>query len=664
MDLKMLEMLKKELKEAILKKDIEKIAKISNILGISEEQRKYFEKGLTGYPSIDKVWLQYYSEGADKKANNIPLDKTVWDVIEERLYEHYDVPALEYFGKTFCRKDFIDSCYDWARVFRGIGVEENEIVPIYGPVSPTICAMLFGLNMIGACPYFLKIGINSKTLTEETKESRIAVVFDKLWPMVSEEFSKDKFKNIIITTATSDMPFPKREIVSFISKIKSRKNSSKIPDDKKYIWADKAKQIANYYTGDVKVPFIKDRSTIISSSSGTTSGTIKGVVATNESIISQLYYQAYSDIPYITGDKALNQLPFSVSTSLNSLFMYPLYAGMTVAIDPRVSNEAFYKQIVDIKPNVALTTGCLWESFFDRVEMEMKNGKKFDFSCSKGWAVGGEGTDVKKMKKWNEIMEKAHSFNPLFSGYGLSEVYAGVSVDNPNAKQDPKKPIISVGIPEVGMNVGVFDKDGHELSYNQRGELWVQTQTAMKEYYNKPELTSRTKKDGWIHTNDLAELSDNGLIYVWGRLNDTINIENDKVYFFDIAYRLKMNDFIEDAVVLPIPTKENRNNLVAHIVWSEDVSTSQRQEYIELMNIQMQELLPNGIEVSGYFEYDTKLPVSPTAFKTDKIKMSAQTTGYVQVIDGKMYNIEFILNNDGEYSKKCAIIDNEKVKRK
>ena len=44
-------------------------------------------KKLTGYPSIDKPWLKYYQEGAEERANNIPLNKTVWDVIEEKLYQ-------------------------------------------------------------------------------------------------------------------------------------------------------------------------------------------------------------------------------------------------------------------------------------------------------------------------------------------------------------------------------------------------------------------------------------------------------------------------------------------------------------------------------------------------------------------------------------------------
>ena len=663
MENKMLIRLKNDLKEAIAKKDIAKIEEISKILSISDEQAKYFNNGLTGYPSVDKVWLNCYNNGAYEKANDIPLNKTAWDIIEEKLIEYDYIPVLEYFGRVFSRQEFIDSCYTWARTFRAMGVEENEVVPVYGPVVPDICAMVFALNMIGACPYFLKLAINKKALEEETRDSKIAVVYDGMWQNVAEEFSKDKFKNVIVVTVPADMPSPKKQIVSFLSTMKSIKSKSKIPNEKKYIWADKARNIGNYYSGNVKVPFKSNRPILITSSSGTTvGGVVKGIVATNESVISQLYYENFSEIPYLTGDRVLNHFPFTASTSLNSLFMYPIFKGMTVVLDPRVSTKDFYNQLTTLRPSIALTTGSSWECFFNRVAEEMKNGKKFDFSYAKGWSVGGEGTDVSKFEKWNEIMNQAGAYNPLFSGYGLSEAFAGVSVDNPKAPTDPKKQIISVGIPEAGMTVGVFDEDGNELSYNQRGELWVKSKTTMKEYYKKEELTKQTIKDGWIKTGDLAEIDDKGLIYVWGRLNDTITTGNDKVYFFDIANIIKSNDFIMDAIVLSKPTDENENNLVAHIVWSDTAIMDDKKSYIETMNEQLKEFLPNGIEVSAFFEYQGMLPYSSTTLKKDKNKMFNQNTGFIQVIDGQVNNIEFVLNENGKYSQKCAIITNDRVK--
>ena len=194
------------------------------------------DKKLTGYASIDKPWLKYYKEGAENLANNIPLNKTVWDVIEEKLLEYYDIPALEYFGRIFSKQEFIDLCYVWARTFRAMGVEPGEVVPIYGPFVPDFCAMIFGLNMIGACPYFLKLAISKEALEEETRDSKIAVVFDGMWKNVAHEFSKDKFKNVIVASVSADMPSPKKQIVSFMNKMEAIKSKSQIPNEKKYIW--------------------------------------------------------------------------------------------------------------------------------------------------------------------------------------------------------------------------------------------------------------------------------------------------------------------------------------------------------------------------------------------------------------------------------------------
>lgn len=664
MDKEILEMLKKDLLEAIKNKDVDKINELKKVLDVSKQQLAYFDKGLTGYPSIDKPWLKYYREGAEDIANNIPLSKTVWDVIEEKLLKYYDIPALEYFGKIFSKKEFIDLCYTWAKTFRAMGVLENEVVPIYGPFVPDICAMVFGLNMIGACPYFLKLAISKQALEEETRDSKIAVVYDGMWANVASEFSKDRFKNVIVASVSADMPSPKKQIVSFLSKMQSIKDKSHIPNDKKYIWADKARDIANYYSGNVKVPFESDRPAFITSSSGTTiDGVVKGTVATNETTISQLLMGKASAIQYYPGDRCLNHFPPTASTSLNVLFLLALYNGETVIVDPRVSEKDFYNQLIKLKPNIALSTGSAWEAFFNRVQREMKAGKKFDFSYAKGWTVGGEGTDCKKFQKWNELMGQAGAYNLLFSGYGSSELFSATSVETIDARYDFSKQIMSVGIPYAGIVMGVFDKNGNELSYNQRGELRIKAKSAMKGYYNKPELTSKTKIDGWIKTGDLAEIDDKGFIYIWGRVKDSIKLANGKeLYLFDVANKLKENDFIDDAIVLSMPTEENDYNLVAHIVWNDDINAEEKKVYIELMNEQISEFLPSEVTLSAYSEHDIMLPYSPTTLKKDKNKMIQQTSSYVQIIDGEINNIEFILNVDGKYSQKCVILNNSKVK--
>lgn len=666
MDRELYQRMQQDLAKAIKEKDFEKVAQLRQMLNISDEQTKYFKQGLTGYPSVDKVWLNYYPAGAEERANNIPLDKTVWDVIEEKILEYYDIPALEYFGRQFSRPEFRELCYTWARTFRAMGVTEDEVVPVYGPFVPDICAMVFALNMIGACPYFLKLAISSEALAEETKDAKIAVVFDGMWGNVASEFSKDKFKNVIVASAAMDMPNPKKEIVSFLSKMQSIKNKSRIPDDKKYIWADKAKDIANYYTGNVKVPLVPNRSAFITSSSGTTvGGVVKGTVATNETVITQFQMGDAADNQFFPGDRCLTHFPPTASTSLNLLYLFSLYRGMTLYIDPRVSENDFYNQIISKKPHVAVNTGSMWESFFNRIEREMRQGKKFDFSYAKVWVVGGEGTDVTKMVKWNNIMRLCNNDRGMISGYGTSELFSAACTEKINARCEFTKPIMGVGVPYAGLVAGVFDDNGVELSYNQRGSLKFKGNAIMKGYYNKPGLTSDTIKDGWLKTGDLAEIDENGFVYIWGRESDKIILPNrEKIYLFDVAQIIKNHEAINDAIVLRRPIEENEYGLIAHIVWNDNYSKKSKEVALNEINDSLKSFLPDCVELLAYYEHDTILPYSPTTLKKDKNGMSKETKGFIQVVDDNLVNVDFDLLENGKYKMIQTTLEKNNCKKR
>ncbi len=598
------------------------------------------DKKLTGFPSIDKPWLQYYNENAEEEANDIPMDKTVWDVIEESLYKHIDIPAIEYFGRVISRKEFIDNVYLWARVFKSLGVKEDEIVAYYGPFMPDICYMTFALNMIGACPYFLKLAISPEALAEETKECRIAIVFDQMWKNVNREFSKDRFEKVIIAKITDAMPAPKKTIVSFLTNVRGK---TVIPKGKKYLLVPNARKLAKRYDGEVKTAFMPKRNAAITSSSGTTvGGIVKGVVTTNESMISMLYFEIASGLDKLTkvGDHVLNHFPPTAATSVFSLFFMPLFCGETIIMDPRVGEKDFYNQVIRLKPNVILTTGSSWEAFFNRLK-----GKN-DMSYAKQWIVGGEGADVSKFKKWRKIIHDAGG-STIYSGYGQSEHFSTVTVETQTASNEYCKPIMSVGIPMAGITIGVFNDKGEELQYNNRGELWIKSKAVFKGYYNKPELTAKTKVDGWIRTGDLAEIDENGFVYIWGRMTDVTKLPSGReIYLFDIANKIKEKEYIDDAIVLEKLLDKDATNLVAHIVWSSSVSDKDKPQYLTEIMGTVKNYEPD-VKLIAFAVHDRMLPYSQTTLKKDKNKMSKQMDGFVQVVAGKIKPLQFIVDKNG-----------------
>ena len=587
----------------------------------------------TGYPSVDKPWLKFYASGAEERALDIPKNKTVWEVLEENLNDSLDVPAIEYFGKSISRQTFIEMVYTWAKAFKEMGVKEDEIVSFYGPFTPDICAMCLGLNVIGAAAYFLKLAISPEALEEETYDSKIAVVFDDMWENVHMEFTKERFEKIIVYSAADQMPFPKNVVVSGIGKINQKKKEIQIPREKRFISVAEAKKYAKECHGDYRAGFKTNRTAFITSSSGTTvGGIVKGTVATNEAAISQLYMGRESEVPYKKGAKILCDFPPTAATSLNALFLLGLFHGMTEIVDPRVTEKDFYNQIIKDKPNVLISTGAMLETFFDRIEREMSCGKSFDFSYNHMWIIGGEGAEKKKLLHWNKILKQCGG-QELFNGYGCSEVFSVLSVDNSKefSNKDDDKTVVGVGIPYTGVNIGVFDEEGNELPYNHRGELWIKSESVMQGYYRKPKETAETLVDGWVHTGDMAEISEEGFLYIYGRCKDCIVTENgEKVYLFDASNIPKRNSNVTDAVVINQKGATDVTKLYAHIEWVKGVSDKDKEDSLKEIDAEFKKNLPNGVEVVGYAQYD-KLPYSPTTLKKDKNNLSERKDGFIRI---------------------------------
>lgn len=616
-------------------------------------------------PSVEQPWNKIYAEGAVERANDIPLDKTVWDIIEKQIDQYYDIPVLEYFKKQIDSESFKNSVYTWARAFRGMGVEEDEVVPIYGPFFPDIIAMTFALNLIGATPYFLKLAIDSEGAKNETEGCKVAVVFDEMWPNVKDAFLDDRFKNVIVATAADSMLQPKKEIVTFLNYIKAKKNHSPVPDGKKFIWIDEAKKMADYYTGEVKVDFKENRTAFITSSSGTTGGQLKSLMATNESAIAQLFQASNADINYIAGHKCLTNFPPTAATSLNCLCFLPLYKRMTLIVDPRVDGDMLYKQINMYHPSVIISTGSKWEEYFTRLENDIMRGKKPDLSFADMWIIGGEGTVPNKYVHWCELMKKCGAPYPIFSGYGSSEVFSVTSVDNKNAFEKAlgsTKPVLGVGLPYPGVTAGVFDENGNELGYNQRGELWLKTKTMSKGYYNNPEITNEVFKDGFYRTGDIFEIDENGFLYLWGRKNDKVKVGENEIYLFDINNAIRTNPAITDAMVVSIPTVNNTISLVAHI----SMDCSQNNENIPSILSSIDEYLESlGYSVDGYKIHDKSLPYSPTTLKKDKSGMSKDFENIIKVVNDEVYDVKYTLSiENAGYIKNYSLNESMEMSKK
>jgi fatty-acyl-CoA synthase len=85
------------------------------------------------------------------------------------------------------------------------------------------------------------------------------------------------------------------------------------------------------------------------------------------------------------------------------------------------------------------------------------------------------------------------------------------------------------------------------------GELVVRGPSVMSGYWNRPEATAETIRDGWLHTGDLGTMSDNGIIHLLDRVKDMIISGGSNVYAVEVEAVLVAHESVREAAVIGIP---------------------------------------------------------------------------------------------------------------
>lgn len=621
------------------------------------------KKEKTGLASIDKPWLEQY-DPQDKSIITDFQGKTIWDVTEKKLFEYWDVPLVEYFNNVISRETFYEYVIQWAKTLKALDVQEGDLVPLYIPCIPESYALFFAVNAIGATPYYLKMDIAKEALERETQEAKVAIVFDGLWENVKEVFNDNRFKNIVVTSAADSMMFPMKQVLKMKDYFERRSNKNAIPKSGKFIWASDAKKIADYYTGEYKADYNPNHIAAITASSGTTSHNVKGIMDTNDGILEALRCALISEPGMGKGTRLFTCFPLLASTSLNCEHLIPTYTGGTIIMDPRADAELWYPQLMKSKPAAALTTGPVWEMFTHNIiKNEKEKGIKHDLSWADYFILGAAATTPETLEWMNSVMLSRGAKREIKVGYGMSEAFGVLAVNryredkDKDSIQNLNKEVNSVGIPLREYTIGIFDENGKELPYGKglRGELWFKTPANMHGYYNQPDLTENTIVDGWIHSGDLCEIDEFGNIYVYGRVQNSITIADKKTYIFDIANDLRKTFDLHDSLVEKKKLSDGGNALNLYFVQKEDKTV----DGVELIKQMDNYLAEKGININGYKEHVTSLPIDPATIK----HRTKDIDGFKKYIDNQEYDVSYEEVSMDVYEEKMEkVLAKQKVK--
>ena len=519
----------------------------------------------TGYPSIDKPWLRYYSQ----KDINTPLpEETLYSIFKRCNVQNLQKTAINYYGQKISYQNLFKNIDVAASALENIGVCEGSIVSVCMLNSPETIYLILALNKIGAAANMLYGMDTSHEIKQHIldAESKFIFTLDIFQEKIEEAICGTSVEKVIVSSLTQEMSLLNRTGAKLLGKIK-RISLSKDP---RFIsW----KQFISYNNGQSKTVDDPTIPAFITYTGGTTGGS-KGVVLNSAAIL------AVSE-QYIIGDGKLNSsstwmlvLPLFIAFGVICLSV-PLMIGMTIIVRLPMS-ETIGEICKKFRPNYFIYSPAFWETFANKEE-------KMDLSFLVSPISGGDVLTNKAEKKINEYFKKCGCKTTIMNGYGMSEVCAAVSVNYGHIYE-----FGSVGVPFIKNIISAFDVDsGKELPYGQEGEICIHTPSMMLGYLNNQTETDNIIKkhdDGllWVHSGDLGYISENGFVHISGRLKryclTFYNGVAKKVFSLDVEKKMIQCPFVENCVAVPINHKDYNQVHAAYVILAKGVEANTETE--------------------------------------------------------------------------------------
>ena len=158
----------------------------------------------------------------------------------------------------------------------------------------------------------------------------------------------------------------------------------------------------------------------------------------------------------------------------------------------------------------------------------------------------------------------------VVQGYALTETGGGGTFllhEHALAK------IGSAGAASMFGQVAVRDTDGN-ITSNGTGEVVFKAPFVMKEYWNRPDATKEAFDNGWFRTGDIAEIDDEGFVFIKDRIKDMIISGGENIYPAEVENVIIGHAAVNEVAVIGLPD-EKWGEIACAIVVGDETQTNE-----------------------------------------------------------------------------------------
>jgi long-chain acyl-CoA synthetase len=239
-------------------------------------------------------------------------------------------------------------------------------------------------------------------------------------------------------------------------------------------------------------------------------------------------------------DPALRNLisvPLFHVTGCNSQLLVALESGAAAVVLPTFEVGRFLQVIPEERIAVVTTVPAIFW-----LAISQEQFADVDVSGVRFATYGGAPIAPDLVQQIKRAFPSAQVGN----GFGLSET-SSISTFLPHEYADTHAD--SVGFPAPVVDLDVADAD----PATGVGELLIRGANVVQGYWNKPEATEETFRDGWLRTGDLARIDDEGFTYIVDRAKDMINRGGENVYCVEVENALAAAPGVFEVAVVGVP---------------------------------------------------------------------------------------------------------------
>ncbi|MGV8997314.1 MAG: class I adenylate-forming enzyme family protein [Parvibaculaceae bacterium] len=418
------------------------------------------------------------------------------------------------------------------------GVKKGDRVAIIMRNLPEWPVAFYGASLTGAIVTPLNAWWTGEELEYGLKDSgsKIAIVDAGLLERITEHLDKcPDLERVYVARKADEIADPM--IVKFESVVGAVNDWSKLAD----------KPLPD-------VALDSDDDATIFYTSGTT-GKPKGALGTHRNMMSNIMASAISGArtflrrgemppqpdPAAPQRSTLLSVPFFHATGCHAIMSPSLFGGAKIVMMHKWDAERALQLIEREKITGAGGVPTIaWQL------IEHPNRAQYDLSSLESVSYGGAPSAPELVRKLKETFPKSSPGN----GWGMTETSAtfthhqGEDYEHRPSSCGPAIPVCELK---------VIGPDGETLGVNEVGELCGRGPNVVKAYWNKPEATADTFRDGWVHTGDLARIDEEGFCFIIDRAKDMLIRGGENIYCVEVENVLYEHPAVMDAAIVAVP---------------------------------------------------------------------------------------------------------------